>query len=119
MAGMSKLAQSSQKDNALETVVKGGGFQFAGQLFSAGIAFAVSLVVIRYLPREQYGLVTLVYSFTHVLTFVALLGLKSGMPRYIAAARGQGGGANLGQLVTLLLPLVLLLAVIASFSWCD
>lgn len=111
---MTQQARADGSNNALETVVKGGAFQFAGKLFSTGIAFAISLVVIRYLPRDQYGLVTLVYSFTSVLTFVALLGLKSGMPRYIATARVQGSGASLGQLVTLLLPLVLLLA--AAFS---
>ena len=111
---MTQQARADGSNNALETVVKGGAFQFAGKLFSTGIAFAISLVVIRYLPRDQYGLVTLVYSFTSVLTFVALLGLKSGMPRYIATARVQGSGASLGQLVTLLLPLMLLLAVVLS-----
>ncbi len=91
-----------------------------GKLSSSLIGFAISIVVVRYLDRAEYGLVTLVYSLAGILSILSLLGLKSGIPRYLAHARGLGRAPSLEGVVTpLLLGILALssgLAAMASFQ---
>ena len=85
-----------------------------GKLSSSLIGFAISIVVVRYLDRAEYGLVTLVYSLAGILSILSLLGLKSGIPRYLAHGRGLGQEPSLEGVVTPLLFGVLLLSSVLA-----
>lgn len=108
------MSATSSVSGELSSIAKGGAFQLLGRIFSALLAFGVNVLVIRYLSREQYGLITLAYTFSAMLVVLSTLGLNSGMPRFIAASFKDDNVA-ISQVFVIVFPLILCISVLASW----
>ena len=92
---------------------KGGGISFVGRLFEYTTRFAFSIIVARTIGAEQFGLYTLGVTVTEITSMIALLGLQTGMVRFIPIAlrqRDEGrvwGIIQVGATIPALLSLLL------------
>jgi O-antigen/teichoic acid export membrane protein len=107
------LVLAMSNDKSLLKVAKGGAIQVLGQLISAGLGFVITMVVARALLRADFGLVSFGYTLANVGVIIALLGLRSGLPRYIAASKDTQA-VSLHLFVLQLLPVNLFMALLLA-----
>jgi len=72
------------------TAAKGSGIIFAGQLFEYASRFLFGLVLARSIGAEGYGLYNLGDTLASTLSLFALLGLPSGVVRFLPSALREG-----------------------------
>lgn len=83
----------------LKRVVKGAATVSAGDLLSRALQLILTIIVIRILAPEQYGLLNLGLTVVGIATLVATLGFPAGIPRFVARLRGEaslGGVLHVG-----------------------
>ena len=80
-----KSSINSDWQNIL-TAAKGGGVSFAGRIIEYVIRFAFGIFIARVVGVEQYGLYTLAITVSLIATNIAMLGLQTGMVRFLPAA---------------------------------
>jgi O-antigen/teichoic acid export membrane protein len=80
---------SSIKERALKTVVKGAGISFLGQAISNVSLYITRLVTARYLGPEEYGLIFLGMSILNIIIVFATLSLESAVVRYVSYYAGK------------------------------
>ena len=82
-----KQAQSkTRSDRVILLAAKGGGIAFAGNLFVYFVRFAFGVVLARLLGAELLGLYSLSSTITDIVATLALLGLGTGLVRYLSIA---------------------------------
>lgn len=70
-------------DDAFKKLFKGGGFLFLGLLAEMGVSFLAKVVIARVLGPIDYGAVSLGVTTLTLLSTLTLLGLHSGIGRYL------------------------------------
>lgn len=76
-------SHSAASDRDILTAAKGGGIAFVGNLFVYIFRFGFGLVLARFLGAESLGIYSLALMVTDIVGALALLGLSTGMVRYI------------------------------------
>ncbi|MFB6227485.1 MAG: oligosaccharide flippase family protein [Halobacteriales archaeon] len=74
---------SEDTDSALRSITKGAGLVFLGTVLQLGIAFLAKVVMVRFLELNEYGFVSLGIIAINFGATVALLGLDTGVARYL------------------------------------
>jgi len=74
------------KSEDILTAAKGGGISFAGKLFEYVVRFAFGILIARFVGVEQYGLYTLAITVSLIASNMAMLGLQTGMVRFLPPA---------------------------------
>jgi O-antigen/teichoic acid export membrane protein len=98
--------------SSLKTLVKGAGILLLGLVLSKFITYFTRIFIARYFGPEEYGLFSLglaVISFASVFT---LLGLPSGVTRYISYFRSQNEDAKVKGVLIFSLWFVALTSII-------
>jgi O-antigen/teichoic acid export membrane protein len=81
------LGDSNNSDNQnILTAAKGGGVSFVGRIFEYIVRFAFGILIARVVGVEQYGLYTLAITVSLIATNVAMVGLQTGMVRFLPEA---------------------------------
>jgi O-antigen/teichoic acid export membrane protein len=75
------------------TAAKGSGILFAGRMFEQISRFVFAIVVARSIGAAGFGLYTLGMSVAFLLAAVAMLGLNSGMVRFLPIGLREGNQA--------------------------
>ena len=70
--------------SAISIVAKGSALLLLGQLLSKLFGFLRQLIIIRMLPPESYGLLTIGFTILNVSVIFGSLGLDQGAQRYVA-----------------------------------
>ncbi len=96
--GIQPASSPSQRQDVL-TVAKGGGLSFVGRLFDYAVRFAFSIVVARAIGAEQFGLYTLAFTVAALASTMALLGLQTGMVRFLPPAIRQRDDASVWGII--------------------
>lgn len=95
--GPIKLAPLHQ-ENVPETwglsyIATGAGINFAGGFFRALLGFAFTLLISRALSLQQLGFYTLGSTIVLVLLYFCVLGMDTGLWRYVAVYNAKGDAA--------------------------
>ena len=78
--------EARAKTEDILTAAKGGGISFAGRLFEYVVRFAFGILIARVVGVEQYGLYTLAITVSLIASNMAMLGLQTGMVRFLPPA---------------------------------
>lgn len=70
-------------DSAIRKLAKGGGVIFAGFFLETGLAFIAKVLMAQILGRVSYGSVSIGIVMTANLSTIVILGLQTGVPRYL------------------------------------
>ncbi|MFC1818789.1 oligosaccharide flippase family protein [Thermodesulfobacteriota bacterium] len=71
------------KKNVRHNIFLGSSIFVTGKFSGLFLQFFSGLLIIRYLPREEYGLFALSYTIINIAVVLANLGLNNGLPRMI------------------------------------
>lgn len=74
---------SSRVKRSLETIFAGAGVMFVGMIADLGINYASKIAIARYLGAEDFGLVTLGNTVLTFVSILVILGLDTGISRYL------------------------------------
>ena len=78
--------EARDKSEDILIAAKGGGISFAGKLFEYVVRFAFGILIARIVGVEQYGLYTLAITVSLIASNMAMLGLQTGMVRFLPPA---------------------------------
>lgn len=84
------MSDASVLDDALKKVAKGAGIVFVGVAIGQAIAYFSRIFIARYLGPAPYGLVSLALAGLGIGATLALLGLPTGIVRYVSFYKGRG-----------------------------
>jgi O-antigen/teichoic acid export membrane protein len=114
--------QDSTPGQDIVTAAKGSGIIFAGQLFEYASRFLFGLVLARSVGAEGYGFYSLGDTLASTISMFALLGLPSGVIRFLSTALREGDEERVWGILQVAIALVgafsLLLAV-GAFGLSD
>lgn len=74
---------SSRAKRSLETIFAGAGVMLVGMVADLGINYISKIAIARYLGAENFGLVTLGNTVLTFISIVVILGLDTGISRYL------------------------------------
>lgn len=74
------------KSQDIITAAKGGGISFGGKFFEYVVRFGFGILIARVVGVEQYGLYTLATTVSLIASNMAMLGLQTGMVRFLPPA---------------------------------
>lgn len=74
---------SSEVDTAVQKISKGAGIVFFGTMLQLGLAFFAKTILARFLEVPQYGLISLGILVLNICATLSLLGLDSGVARFL------------------------------------
>ncbi|MBW6451258.1 MAG: flippase [DPANN group archaeon] len=98
----------------LNTIVKGAGFVFIGMAFSK-IFTLLWRIIISHLGPDAYGLFSLVFSISSIVTMLATLGLGGGVLRYVSYYRGKNDKEHIKGVIVSSLKIVTISSIIFAF----
>jgi len=107
----------SKQSDALSSIFNGAAITFVGRLTGAGIGYAGTLIITNLLGPEEFGGFKYGLSFLSFVTIFSILGLTSGIGRYLrrddgaeyftaAVVIGTGTAAILSVVFFILSPLI-------------
>ncbi len=117
------MASESHLDSSLLKIVKGAGIGFTGSIIGMFLGYLTRLVIARWLGAGDYGLINLGFAAMSIATTLALVGLPSGIKRYISYYKGQEdpfrikGTILSGLMISFPLSLVLTVLVFFNAEW--
>lgn len=82
--------KAETSDQLIKKVAEGGGIGFAGSIVDKGVRFLLQILLGRVLGVDSYGLYSLGYSLITIGSQISLLGLPSGVVRFVALYKGAG-----------------------------
>jgi len=77
-------------DSSLKKAVKGATLIFLGTVAGNLIWFAIKVLIVRSITKEEFGMYTLALTVASVLSAIAFLGTQEGTTRFIATLSGEG-----------------------------
>ena len=84
------MSENDHLNESLRTIAKGTGIGFAGAIFGTGVGYLSRMVIARFLGPEDYGLISLGFAVMMIGTTLSLMGLSSGVQRFVAYYQGKG-----------------------------
>ena len=105
---------------SLRTIAKGAGIGFAGTAIGLGFGFFTRIVIARFLGPGEYGLISLGVACLSIAATIGLLGLSSGITRYVSFYNGRNDRGRIKGTITsalkISLPVSLILASLLFFG---
>ena len=103
-------------NESLRKIAKGAGIGVIGAFIGMAFGYLSRIVIARFLGPGEYGLISLGFAGMSIVATLALIGLPSGIRRYVSFYKGKGDegrikGTILGAL-TISFPLSLFLAIL-------
>lgn len=117
------MAGESHLDSSLLKIVKGAGIGFTGSIIGMFLGYLTRLVIARWLGAEDYGLINLGFAAMSIATTLAMVGLPSGIKRYISYYKGQGDSSRIkgtilsGLMISFPLSIILTFLVFFNVEW--
>ena len=100
---------------SLKKVVKGTGIVFVGTVLGTFLGFVFRVIVVRYISKAEYGLLSLSLAMINILTVVSCLGFINGVPRFISYALGKKEYGKVWATIKASVSLVAVLSVSLAF----
>ncbi len=82
----------------MAAIVKGGAVTSFGMLAGYALQFAVSILVIRLLNKNDYGLISLAFSMVNIAAMLSLTGFNHSLPKFISQMDAKQGKSGLERL---------------------
>ena len=110
------MSNEEHLNESLRKIAKGAGIGFTGAFIGMAFGYLSRIVIARFLEPEGYGLITLGIAGMSIAATLSLLGLPTGIQRYVSFYKGKGDegrikGTILGSL-KICFPLSLFLAIL-------
>ena len=107
-------------NESLRKIAKGAGIGFTGAFIGMAFGYFSRIIIARFLGPGDYGLITLGIAGMSIAATLSLLGLPSGIRRYVSFYKGKGDegkikGTIFGAL-KISFPLSLFLAILTFIS---
>jgi O-antigen/teichoic acid export membrane protein len=95
--------EESYLNESLRKVVKGAGINLIGMVIGAFLGFLSRIFLARWLGASDYGLISLGIAALSIASTLALVGMATGVTRYVSfyRAKGEEGGIK-GTIVSAL-----------------
>ena len=106
---------NSEKQNIL-TAAKGGGVSFVGRIFEYVVRFVFGIFIARVVGVEQYGLYTLAITVSLIATNISMLGLQTGMVRFLPAKIREGDEKSVWGIIQVSVGLPALISILLSLG---
>jgi len=87
-------------DESLRKIAKGAGISFIGAFIGLGFGYLSRMIIARFLGASDYGLISLGYAAMMNGTTLALVGLPSGIQRFVSFYKGKGDKERIKGLIT-------------------
>lgn len=114
------MSDKEHLNASLRTIAKGAGIGFVGTAIGLGFGFFTRIVIARFLGPDEYGLISLGFAALNIAVIIGLLGLRTGIVRYVSYYRGKQDDARIkGTIISALkisLPLSIAVACLLFFS---
>ena len=110
----SQAATGRIEDQDILIAAKGGGISFAGKLFEYLVRFVFSVIVARKIGAEQFGLYTLGLTVATIASNMALLGLQTGIVRFLPPAIRRRDDASIWGIIQVGIGLPALISLVFS-----
>jgi O-antigen/teichoic acid export membrane protein len=115
VATLSKSVVSAKSDTEeLTTIARGAGVSLLGFLSILALGFAFQLLLTRTLGASKVGILALAISITDIAVILALLGLPSGILRFVALYAGRGDQARAAGAIVAGLRIVSAVSLVAA-----
>ena len=101
-------------ESLAKTMARGGGVIGSGLLLSRFLQFVNTLIIVRIVSRADYGNISLSYAVISVAVTVCLLGIDTGISRYIAMNRAQDKDNHLGRILCTSMALVCVFSTLSA-----
>ena len=110
------MSNEEHLNESLRKIAKGAGIGFSGAFIGMAFGYFSRIVIARFLGPGDYGLITLGFAGMSIAATLSLLGLPTGIQRYISFYIGKGDegrikGTILGAL-KISVPLSIFLAIL-------
>ena len=99
---------------SLQKIAKGTGIIFTGTIIGTLLGFIGTVILVRYLTTEDYGLFSLALTVIAILAGLSTLGLTEGATRYIAYFRGQQSSKKIAGVIVSSIQITLIASVLCS-----
>ena len=113
--GIEPLPRDQQSKEIL-SVARGGGIAFVGAFTTRALSYIYSLVLIRSLGAESFGLYTLALAIITLVGLIADLGLVQGVVRYGAIQSHAKGRAGTHKVTIVALQIVVPASLLFMFT---
>ena len=100
--------------SALRTIAKGAGIVFSGLIISKILSYLFRVFIARFYGPSDYGIFTLGLAIVSILVIIAVLGLSSGVTRYIAEYIAKKNFEGVKGVITSSMKMVFPLSIIFS-----
>lgn len=100
--------------SSLKKVVKGTGIVFAGTILGTLLGFVFRVIVVRYITKSEYGLLSLTLAMLGILSVVSSLGFQDAVPRYVSYAFGEKDYSKIWAIIKMSIKLVAFLSIALS-----
>ena len=85
-----RTPRTEPSDQLIKKAVRGGGIAFAGNVVDKGLRFPLEILLARVLGAGSYGSYSLGYGLAMIGSKLSMLGLTSGIVRFVALYKGTG-----------------------------
>jgi len=82
--------EGSYLDISLRKIAKGAGIGFTGTFIGMALGYLSRMVIARFLGASDYGLVCLGFAAMSIATALSMVGLDTGIQRYVSFYKGKG-----------------------------
>jgi O-antigen/teichoic acid export membrane protein len=110
-------------NESLRKIAKGAGIGFIGTFIGMALGYLSRMIIARFLGASDYGLICLGFAVMTIVAIFSLVGLPSGIIRYVSFYKGKEDKRRIkGTIVSALkisvpLSLILTLLVFYSANW--
>jgi len=115
--------ETSYLDVSLRKIAKGAGIGFTGMLVGTTFGYLSRMVIARFLGAGDYGLVCLAFAGASIAVTLSLVGLPTGIVRYISYYKGKGDKGRIkGTILSALnisFPMSLIFALLIFCGACS
>lgn len=112
--------KTSYLNLALQKIAKGAGIGFIGVFLGLTIGFFSRMVIARFLGASDYGLISLGVASMSIATTLSLIGLPTGIQRYVSFYKGKNDGGRIKGTIfgalKICFPLSLILTIFVFFG---
>ena len=115
--------EGSYLDISLRKIAKGAGIGFTGTFIGMALGYLSRMVIARWLGAADYGLICLGFAAMTIAATLSLVGLPSGIVRYVSFYKGKGNKGRIkGTIISALkisipISLILTLLVFCFADW--
>lgn len=84
------MSDENYLNESLRKIAKGAGIGFAGTFIGKAFGYLSMIVIARCLDPSNYGLILLGFACMSIATTLSMVGLPTGVQRYVSFYRGKG-----------------------------